>query len=475
MRILRTVVLAAGLCLVSMAHAPQAAAQRTVTCESKNNKYKDCQVTTNGSARLQSTLSSTPCVYGRTWGMDYNSIWVDRGCRGRFQVGGSGAGWESGDWGQRLKCESQNNSFNTCMVRTYGYVQVVRQLSSSPCVAGRTWGYQMDQIWVGNGCRAEFQVGVSNSNWYGDQRVITCESNDGNYSRCQTRTSGMVTLYRQVSNTRCVEGRNWGYDSYGVWVNDGCRGEFVVGGGPGSGWGEYPGTWPGPGNGGGGNTVSRGRSACVDEAQRQGYNNINTNNANQSGNIVYVNMRAVRSSRAYNVDCQYSIPQKRARLTSGGQPGDGGGNSLVDRGRDACVNKASITGYSDVNATSARQNGSDIDVEMNAQLNSRQYYLKCTYRTSNSAALLTSQEQVGGGGGGGGGNQMAQAKNACESKARASGYQVNGSGPGQSQSWGVKWQMVLQSGSTKYSAAYCNYMGISQTANLMLGTADKAR
>lgn len=397
MRILRTVVLAAGLCLVSMAHAAPAAAQRTLTCESKNNKYKDCSVNTNGSARLVSTMSSTPCVYGRTWGFDYNSVWVDRGCRGKFEVGGSGSGWESGNYGKRITCESQNNSFNTCNVRTYGYVQVVRQLSSAPCVAGRTWGYQMDQIWVGNGCRAEFQVGGGNSNWQGDQRLITCESNDGNYSRCQTRTSGTVTLFKQISNTRCVQGRNWGYDAYGVWVNDGCRGEFVVGGGPGSGWGEYPGTWPGPGNGGG-SPVARGRGACMDEAQRKGYGNISTNNANQNGNIVYVNMRGYRSSRTYIIDCQYSINQNRARITG----------------------EAQSTG-------------------------------------------------------GGGGNPMSQAKVACENMARNSNFQIKGSGPGQTQSWGVKWQMALQSGPTSYSSAYCNYMTSSQTAAITLGTPDRQR
>ena len=58
-------------------------------------------------------------------------------------------GWESGNYGQRVKCESQGGSFKICDVATYGYVRLVQQISQSPCVAGRTWGYQANQIWVG--------------------------------------------------------------------------------------------------------------------------------------------------------------------------------------------------------------------------------------------------------------------------------------------------------------------------------------
>ena len=36
-------------------------------------------------------------------------------------------------------------------------VQLVRQLSSSPCVQGRSWGYGRNGIWVAQGCRAEFR------------------------------------------------------------------------------------------------------------------------------------------------------------------------------------------------------------------------------------------------------------------------------------------------------------------------------
>ncbi len=39
---------------------------------------------------------------------------------------------------------------------------------------------------------------------------------------------GRPVLTRQLSDTRCEEGRTWGYDDRRatVWVNDGCRARF---------------------------------------------------------------------------------------------------------------------------------------------------------------------------------------------------------------------------------------------------------
>jgi hypothetical protein len=37
-----------------------------------------------------------------------------------------------------------------------------------------------------------------------------------------------VELYRQLSEARCRYGSSWGYDRKGIWVDKGCRGEFVI-------------------------------------------------------------------------------------------------------------------------------------------------------------------------------------------------------------------------------------------------------
>ncbi len=60
------------------------------------------------------------------------------------------------------------------------------------------------------------------------ERTITCESRKGRYQYCNIKTGGRVKLRKQISNTRCREGDNWGYDRNGVWVDQGCSGEFSV-------------------------------------------------------------------------------------------------------------------------------------------------------------------------------------------------------------------------------------------------------
>ncbi len=447
----------------------------TITCESQNNKFRDCPIATGGRVRLQQNISNARCEYGRTWGFDWNSIWVDRGCRGKFVVNGSGSGWESGNYGQRVKCESQNGSFKICNVATYGYVRMVQQISQSPCVAGRTWGYQENQIWVGNGCRAEFEIGRGDATWDGDARVVTCSSTDGRYSRCFTRTEGQVSLKKQLSSQPCVLQRTWGYDQNGIWVDNGCRGQFVVGrGGPGSGWGEYPGTWPGPGGPGGGSVEQRARMGCTNEVQGRGYQNVSVDNSNQNGSIVYVYLRAYRNSREYSVGCQYAANTNRAQITTEDpvSGGGGGGSAVVQRGRDACSNKASTMGYQSVNVTNARQSGSTVTVAMTARNQNRPWNLTCVYRQSNGSVVMTEQSEAGSGGGGSG-NIYADAKNACASQARKLGYQVLDYGSARPQSWGVKQTFVLTKSGLRYSGADCNYIVADRTATVASGNPDK--
>jgi len=64
-----------------------------------------------------------------------------------------------------------------------------------------------------------------------ENRTITvvCESRDGRRHRCAADTLGQITIGRQLSRkSKCVEGRSWGYDSKGIWVDRGCRAEFLI-------------------------------------------------------------------------------------------------------------------------------------------------------------------------------------------------------------------------------------------------------
>ena len=59
--------------------------------------------------------------------------------------------------------------------------------------------------------------------------TVVCESRDGRRHRCAADTLGQITLGRQLTgNSNCVEDRTWGYDSKGIWVDRGCRAEFLI-------------------------------------------------------------------------------------------------------------------------------------------------------------------------------------------------------------------------------------------------------
>ncbi len=63
-----------------------------------------------------------------------------------------------------------------------------------------------------------------------DIETFVCESRDNRHAECEYRSRGEVTVHvnRQLSKTRCVFNENWGTWDGGVWVDYGCRAEFVV-------------------------------------------------------------------------------------------------------------------------------------------------------------------------------------------------------------------------------------------------------
>jgi hypothetical protein len=54
---------------------------------------------TRGGVRLVQQTSQTQCREGSNWGYDRDSVWVDRGCAGRFATrSGSGSGGHPRIW-----------------------------------------------------------------------------------------------------------------------------------------------------------------------------------------------------------------------------------------------------------------------------------------------------------------------------------------------------------------------------------------
>ena len=163
---------------------------------------------------------------------------------------------------QRFRCESIDGRTSQCRVDTRGGVVLVEQLSRSACIEGRSWGWDRRGVWVAQGCRAEFEVGGGygghpgggyGDGWgggYGGESVIRCESRSGRQNYCPMDVRRGVVLVRQLSRGACIEGRTWGWDRRGVWVAEGCRGEFASGGGGWQGGGGWGGD-PGYGHGGG--------------------------------------------------------------------------------------------------------------------------------------------------------------------------------------------------------------------------------
>ena len=63
---------------------------------------------------------------------------------------------------------------------------------------------------------------------YGHTRVVRCESIGSRRNFCRVETRGTVRISRQLSQRSCIQGRNWSYNSQGIWVTGGCRADFAI-------------------------------------------------------------------------------------------------------------------------------------------------------------------------------------------------------------------------------------------------------
>lgn len=229
------------------------------TCESNDGRYRECRVDTRQGVQLVRQLSRTQCIEGQSWGASRSGVWVDRGCRAEFAVGGYGNngygngygyGNQNAYRGGGVVCESPRSRHNRCPIDTRNGVVIVRQLSDTRCREGHNWGYESGVVWVDHGCRAEFApasgrygngYGHSYGNRYpqpgygygqggygntGNGQIFSCASNDGRQNYCRADVYRGVELLRQTSRSACVQGQTWGWDRSGVWVSNGCRGEF---------------------------------------------------------------------------------------------------------------------------------------------------------------------------------------------------------------------------------------------------------
>jgi hypothetical protein len=141
-----------------------------------------------------------------------------------------------------IRCESTNGKFNRCPA-PWRDAQLVRQESKGACIREQSWGVDRQGLWVDRGCRGVFAEarrggpghGGPGDGWrpgpdWNREIRLQCDSNQKRYQMCQVDVGrqGNVRLVKQMSDTRCREGYSWGWNRAGVWVDHGCRGQFVI-------------------------------------------------------------------------------------------------------------------------------------------------------------------------------------------------------------------------------------------------------
>ncbi len=266
--------------LVSLlAFAAPAQAQATIRCESIDYQQARCPVNLygGGAAFLRQDLTNQQICgrLGTNWGWDERGIWVKNGCRAVFAVklgyggggdGNPGGGYPGGGYpgggypgggyvppapdgpgpGQGfrpVRCQSFNYQPTRCPVDVLGPPHILQQISGQ-CVRTQTWDFDRGGITVRGGCGAIFAVptgyaggggypgaggypggGIGGGAGYPGGRIIECRSLQYQPTRCPAFTGRGVRI-DSVIKGECIQGRTWGFDRAGIWVNSGCQGRF---------------------------------------------------------------------------------------------------------------------------------------------------------------------------------------------------------------------------------------------------------
>ena len=123
---------------------------------------------------------------------------------------------------EQITCESHGGRAEACgTVQAGSNVQMIEQLSSSPCIEGSTWGADNDSIWVSGGCRAVFDVqprysstnetssyydndnrAYNDNRTYNDERAYDDRSYDNR--RYERRNFARDDSGRRIANNACI-------------------------------------------------------------------------------------------------------------------------------------------------------------------------------------------------------------------------------------------------------------------------------
>ena len=200
---------------------------------SDSSKKRSDHAAKNGrnGIKLSKELSRNKCR--GNWGYDYYGVWVVNGCRARFTTDRYQSHWGNGyNKDDIIRCESYRSGKKTCPIkRNFKNVKVklVHQLSAKSC--RNNWGHNNRDIWVNNGCKADFRVETKslrpNHAQGQSSNELTCFSKEYRKKYCDIPRLRDVKLIEVLSKTkRNCNQNNWGYDNRGIWVDNNCKARF---------------------------------------------------------------------------------------------------------------------------------------------------------------------------------------------------------------------------------------------------------
>ena len=197
---------------------------RSLRCESKDGDDNICPADVRGGVRLLRTLSRSDCDEKHDLGRQRRRACGSGTDAGRTSCSATAVRSAAARARRVMRCESRSNRWQHCPAETRAGVELVRQLVEESVHARPELG-----------CRLARRLGV--------RRLPRRVPDDGRRRRRSRRGRDRplrfgretppplpgwtpragVRMVRQLSRAACIEGRSWGVDDNGIWVQDGCR------------------------------------------------------------------------------------------------------------------------------------------------------------------------------------------------------------------------------------------------------------
>jgi hypothetical protein len=128
---------------------------RTVECRSDGGRYRECEIPRGYGARLVDDYTSGRCRTPGSWGSRDGVLWVNYGCKGRFELtrsGGGGGGGVNPGQQQRAEVQCRNEAQRQ-------YINVTRVAPAEP--RGSYWFTTVDGTLRGQSVRADCRFSPS--------------------------------------------------------------------------------------------------------------------------------------------------------------------------------------------------------------------------------------------------------------------------------------------------------------------------